>query len=86
VFGLRDDTAADTAQPTLGVTPWTHLEAGMAHGLGLPLLLIREQGVSAGAFANDVAGHHAQTITLPQPWEDAAVEQVIAAWARDLSN
>ncbi|HUZ39229.1 MAG TPA: hypothetical protein VMV17_23145 [Streptosporangiaceae bacterium] len=31
-------------------TPWNHLEAGILFGLGLPLLIFRESGISGGIF------------------------------------
>ena len=31
-------------------TPWNHLEAGILFGLGLPLLVFRENGVTGGVF------------------------------------
>lgn len=31
-------------------TPWNQLEAGILYGLGLPLLVFRETGVSGGIF------------------------------------
>jgi hypothetical protein len=40
---------------TLSVpTPWNHLEAGILFGLGLPLLIFREAGLSGGVFDNGV--------------------------------
>jgi hypothetical protein len=35
-------------------TEWNHLEAGIMFGLGLPLLVFREDGVSGGIFDNGV--------------------------------
>lgn len=37
---------ADVHQPT----PWNQLEAGILYGLGLPLLIFQEAGVSGGIF------------------------------------
>jgi hypothetical protein len=31
-------------------TPWNHLEAGVLFGLGLPLLVFREDGIDGGIF------------------------------------
>lgn len=35
-------------------TPWNQLEAGILFGLGLPLLIFREDGISGGVFDNGV--------------------------------
>jgi hypothetical protein len=35
-------------------TPWNNLEAGILFGLGLPLLIFREEGVGGGVFDNGV--------------------------------
>jgi hypothetical protein len=35
-------------------TPWNNLEAGILFGLGLPLLIFREQGISGGIFDTGV--------------------------------
>jgi hypothetical protein len=35
-------------------TPWNQLEAGILFGLGVPLLIFRETGVSGGVFDNGV--------------------------------
>jgi hypothetical protein len=47
-----------------GITPWTHVEAGMAYGRGLPRLLLREPGVYKGAFDNVVNGHRTHVVEL----------------------
>ena len=35
-------------------TPWNQLEAGILFGLGIPLLIFREEGISGGVFDNGV--------------------------------
>lgn len=35
-------------------TPWNHLEAGILFGLGLPLLIFREEQISGGVFDTGV--------------------------------
>jgi hypothetical protein len=38
-------------------TPWTHIEAAMAYQVGLPILILREQGVLAdGLLEHGIAG------------------------------
>jgi len=87
IFGFRDETASDGSdETTAGVTPWTHIEAGVAHGLGLRLLLVRESGVTAGAFADAVTGHRAVTLTIDEPWDEESAQRVVATWARDVAT
>ena len=43
----------DTSLPS----PWTQIEAGMAIGLNLPVLLLATTALDAGIFASDVDGH-----------------------------
>jgi hypothetical protein len=83
VFGMRPaDSASDKSSP--GVTPWTHVEAGMAYGCNLPLLIVREPGVDAGAFDDAVAGHRTYVLDLPDRWEDDAVLTAIRPWLSEL--
>lgn len=47
-------------------TAWNHLEAGILFGMGLPLLVFREQGVSGGIFDNGVTDAFVHTFpSLP---------------------
>ena len=85
IFGFRDESTADETSTTPGVTPWTHIEAGIAQGLGLRLLLVREHGVTAGAFADAVTGHRAVTLTIDDPWDEESAQKVVSAWARDVA-
>ena len=57
--GLPSDAQA------AGITPWCHVEAGMAIGLRMPVLLLHEEGVSAGAFSSAVKGHNVHLAALP---------------------
>jgi hypothetical protein len=57
--GTKEERAVDdgTAYPTA----WNHLEAGILFGLGLPLLVFREEGIGGGIFdpgVTDVFVHH----------------------------
>ena len=83
VFGMR---AADSAQheSSPGVTPWTHVEAGMAYGCNLPLLIVREAGVDSGAFDDSVAGHRTYILDVVDGWEDDAVVKAIRPWLSEL--
>lgn len=83
VFGMRPaDFSEDESSP--GVTPWTHVEAGMAYGCNLPLLIVREVGVDSGAFDDAVAGHRTHTLDLEDRWEDEAVVRAIRPWLSEV--
>lgn len=49
---------------TLLPTPWNHIEASMAFMLGLPLLVIRNQGIKGGIFDIGTTGHFIHTSRL----------------------
>lgn len=83
VFGMcPGEVAKDESSP--GVTPWVHVEAGMAYGCSLPLLIVREQGVGSGAFDDAVAGHRTYILDLVEQWEDEAVMTAIRPWLSEL--
>lgn len=47
-------TAQAVARPTPFPTSWNHLESGILFGLGLPLLVFKEDGITGGIFDNGV--------------------------------
>jgi hypothetical protein len=64
-------------------TPWSHLEAGVMFGIGLPLLIFREPAISGGIFdsgVTDVAIH-------PMPAGDDAegLDDAVTEWRRAVS-
>jgi hypothetical protein len=83
VFGMCPADDAE-GEPSAGVTPWAHVEAGMAYGCNLPLLIVREPGVGSGAFDNAVAGHRTYMLDLVERWEDDAVVTAIRPWLSEL--
>jgi len=59
-------------------TPWNQLEAGILFGLGLPLLIFRESGISGGIFdagVTDVFIHH-----MPTPGNNEGLNDVFLKW------
>lgn len=59
-------------------TPWNHLEAGILFGLGLPMLIFREPGISGGIFDPGVADifvHH-----MPAAGADDGLDEVFLKW------
>lgn len=85
VFGMCPADAAKD-ESAAGVTPWVHVEAGMAYGCTLPLLIVREPGVCSGAFDDAVAGHRTYMLDLVDQWEDEAVMTAIRPWLSELGR
>jgi hypothetical protein len=85
VLGLRHHGSDPDAAP-LGTTPWTHVEAGMAYGRGLPLVLLREPGVDTGAFDEAVDGHRSHVVDLGDCWDEEAVRTAVAPWVFEVSG
>jgi hypothetical protein len=59
-------------------TPWNQLEAGILFGLGLPLLIFRESGISGGIFdagVTDVFIHH-----MPTSANNEGLNDVFLKW------
>jgi len=62
-------------------TPWNHLEAGIMFGLGLPLLIFREEGINGGVFdtgVSDVFIH-----SMPAEHSDS-LDEVFLKWQADV--
>lgn len=85
VLGLQSE-GSDHDAPAAGATPWTHLEAGMAYGQGLPLLILREPGVCTGAFDDVVNGHRAHVVEVGAVWDGPEVRAAIRPWLDDVSK
>jgi hypothetical protein len=76
----RPDTVAPTDPPKWWPTPWNHVEAGMAIMAGLPLLVIRENGVAGGVFDSCEWTDGIYGADLDSP----ATEPTVIAWASDV--
>jgi hypothetical protein len=66
-------------------TAWNQIEAGMAVALGLPLLIIREEGVSSGVFdigSSDQFVHQAEM--SPQWTRSAKFMDPFRRWVTDV--
>lgn len=72
--------------PEAGTTPWTHVEAGMAYGKGLPLLLLREPGINTGVFDHAVDGYHTHVVDLEDRWNEEALRTALAPWISEISG
>jgi hypothetical protein len=76
----RPDTVASVDPARWWPTPWNHVESGMAIMAGLPLLVIRENGVSGGVFDPCVwtDGVYGAGLNVP------STEPAVMAWASDV--
>jgi hypothetical protein len=72
--------------PSAGTSPWIHVEAGMAYGKGLPLLLLREPGVKTGVFDHAVDGYRTRVVDLKDPWNEEALRTALAPWIFEVSS
>lgn len=52
----------------------------MAHVRGLPLLHLREPGVSTGVFDHVVDGYHTHVVDLKNRWNEDAMLTALAPW------
>lgn len=66
-----DGFEASRIDGTWLTTPWAHIEPAMAYQLGLPILLLREKGVSAdGIHERGVAGLYLPEFDLDNPQDE----------------
>jgi hypothetical protein len=63
-------------------TPWNNLEAGILFGLGLPLLIFREPGISGGVFDNGVTDVFVHEMPPPvgSKAENDELRQLVLRW------
>jgi len=53
-------------------TAWNHIESGMAFALGLPILIVKEAGISGGLFEKGASEKYIHEVTLPgDEWLDS---------------
>jgi hypothetical protein len=52
--GLKGEKKIPAGETASFPTPWNNLEAGILFGLGLPILIFKEDGISGGVFDNGV--------------------------------
>jgi hypothetical protein len=82
---LGFSASENPGEASIAGTPWLHLEAGMAYSCQLPLLIVREPGIDAGAFDDVIAGHHTYLVDLQGVWNEAEVAEAMRPWFCDIS-
>lgn len=85
VFGFRRPLPADVEGST-STTPWVHVEAGIAYGCNIPLLLVRESGNGCGAFEDAVRGQRTHFLDLDVTKQDAELADAIDPWVCDIKR
>jgi hypothetical protein len=84
-------TKAQTAMPAKTTvpfpTPWNHLEAGILFGLGLPILIFKEDGISGGVFDNGVTDVfvHKMPPGRPNAADSESLKEVFLKWHAKVS-
>ena len=74
---------ASAPHPARFPTPWNQLEAGILFGMGVPLMVFREEGVSGGVFDDGVTDVFLQKLPLGgfDVRERAQMQASIQMWA-----
>lgn len=68
-------------------TAWNNLEAGMAHAMGLPLMVIREEGVTSGIFDVGSSDRYVHQARLSRNWlESDAFLKPFLKWAQEVDD
>ena len=68
-------------------SPWNHLELGILFGLGLPILIFREDGISGGVFDNGVTDVFIHSMPARKPTSDdkESLKEVFLKWHAKVS-
>jgi uncharacterized protein YjbI with pentapeptide repeats len=83
VFGFGSQSH-DGSEQSACTRPWIHLEAGMAYGCNVPLLLVREEGVNCGVFDDAVRGHRTHILDVAEARADTALTEGMQEWVHDV--
>jgi hypothetical protein len=80
--GAKDQRKTAAKESVLFPTPWNHLEAGILFGLGLPILIFREEGISGGVFDNGVTDVfvHKMPPAKPSSADKESLKEVFLKW------
>ena len=80
--GTKDERRVPAKESVCFPSPWNDLEAGILFGLGLPILIFKEEGISGGVFDNGVTDVfvHKMPSATPAPAEIESLMQVFLKW------
>ena len=71
----------DWTTPRPFPTPWNHLEAGILFGLGLPLLIFRQENLEGGIFDAGVTDVFTHTMPIK---DSAGLDEVFLKWQAEV--
>lgn len=83
---VRVDAAGELATKEVeyrAPTPWNQLETGILFGLGLPLLVLKQSGITGGIFDEGAADVFVQDLPMPdttEPPDFPRFEQALYRW------
>ncbi|MGH7208202.1 MAG: hypothetical protein ACREIL_02335, partial [Nitrospiraceae bacterium] len=69
-------------------TPWNQLEAGVLFAIGVPLLVLREEGIAGGIFdrgVTDLFIHKMPTARLARA-QRRELREILRKWAADVHS
>lgn len=74
-------------EPVSFPSPWNQLEAGILFGLGVPLLIFREEGISGGVFDNGVTDVFIHPTPAPKLIKAgrSSLKEVVLKWHAKVS-
>jgi len=86
--GTKDERKVASKESVVFPTPWNHLEAGILFGLGLPILIFREDGISGGVFDNGVTDVfvHKMPAAKPSNADTESLKEVFLKWHARVST
>ena len=80
-MGTKDEQKVEGAQLP---TPWNQIEAGMAAGLGLPILVLRTEAAGGGIFDLPSEAGDVVHVDLREPWDLASLRGAVRTWSCEL--
>jgi hypothetical protein len=86
--GTKEQRKVAAKDSILFPTPWNHLEAGILFGLGLPILIFREDGISGGVFDNGVTDVFVHKMPGPKSSkaDQEGLKEVFLKWHAKVSG
>ncbi len=80
--GTKSPQTVNPKKPVCMPSPWNHLEAGILFGLGLPILIFREEGISGGVFDNGVTDVfvHKMPLAENKATDAESLKEVFLKW------
>jgi hypothetical protein len=83
---VKPDTSDERAitVPTPLPTPWNHLEAGILFGLGLPLLVFKQDGIAGGVFDYGVTDAFIHDLPIAPSGPLPGFRDVFLKWQADV--